>query len=256
MTECFGFDNEGSENYEGTIDVSIARMPKISLTSIEFQPSANWLQRLAIATRKRHFTLAEDWQVAFCRIKSTDRLNGFVTIPREYQNEELEYDGASVPLPWLISFLSIGTLRPLGVMLIPSIVHDFAFQFGVLLVAETPDATPEPIKIERHEADDLFYDMIRTLNGDILTATLAHLAVRLGWPFVRYSGKLRGGKPPIAAYLAVIFVLILAAAVSGVLIVSLGWVEAIAWIAGALLGSYFLAWSCTCLVLQALKKSD
>ncbi len=36
------------------------------------------------------------------------------------------FDGASVPRPWLVTAVGGGILRPLGVMLIASIIHDFA----------------------------------------------------------------------------------------------------------------------------------
>ena len=156
--------------------------------------------RLSVATQKRRFTLAEDWEIEFQNISAPTELNATVVIPREHHGEVVDYDGASVPMPWLVSFISMGALRPLGVMLIPSIVHDFAFRFGELVVKDRDDGTLRVVRIERHDSDKLFYNMIRTVNGDVVTATLAWLAVRLGWLFgVRYDGKRFGGRPPLKA---------------------------------------------------------
>lgn len=245
----FRFEGDKSETYEGNIDISFPKVPVILLTSIEFRKNASWLERFAVATQKRTFTLAEDWKIGFDRIKPPSGLNGVVTIPVKHNNEDMTYDGASVPFPWLVSLLSIGALRPLGVLLIPSIVHDFAFRFGELLVAPDAESAPQVLKIERDEADALFYNMIRTLNGDILTAMLAWLAVRIGWVFVRYNGKRFGGKPPL---------FILLAATVGLLgggfgvyrlaqIIGSGWTLAIFAIA------YLLTWLGTILVLKVTK---
>jgi hypothetical protein len=57
-------------------------------------------------------------------------LAGEIIIPQKVEGHLFELDGASIPLPWLVSLLTIGILRPLGVLLIASIVHDFAFRHG------------------------------------------------------------------------------------------------------------------------------
>ncbi|MEL6110609.1 MAG: DUF1353 domain-containing protein [Planctomycetota bacterium] len=234
----FRFDGPESENYSGNIDVSIPNVPTIRLISIEFRENAGWLERLASATQKRKFALAEPWKVGLNRIEAPVELNGVVTIPVRYREELLKYDGASVPIPWLISFLSIGALRPLGVLLIPSIVHDFAFRFGELLVAPDYEQTPQVLKIERHEADLLFYNMIRSLNGDVLTASLAWVAVRLGWPVVPYNGKRGGGEWPTLVYVCTVIGLLFGGALLYGSVVTFGWRCTI----GPIIGVYILLW--------------
>ncbi|MGD1849390.1 MAG: DUF1353 domain-containing protein [Cyanophyceae cyanobacterium] len=106
-------------------------------------------------------------------------------------------DGASVPLPWLFSFLSLGLLRPLGVMLTASIIHDFAFEYGGLLYKVQDESQDEEQvvfrSVNRDCADQVFHDLIVTVNAMPITAFLAWIAVRLGWYFVRYDGKRKGG---------------------------------------------------------------
>lgn len=195
----YKFESNDAEFYDGPLQISLAQIPAVRLRSIELPPNAGPLQKFTVATQKRQFTLAEDWKISIDGIDCPGDLNGVITIPaRGPGGKEHRFDGASVPLPWLISFLSIGALRPLGVMLIPSLVHDYAFMYGELLVAPTPEEEAQPVPLQRHEADNLFYGMIRTFNGDPITAWLAYLAVRLGWILrVKYNGRLRGGRFPI-----------------------------------------------------------
>lgn len=245
----FRFDGPESENYSGNIDVSIPKMPTIQLVSIEFRENAGWLERLTLATQKRRFALAEDWKIGLNRIDSPVELNGVVTIPVRHREELIDYDGASVPIPWLISFLSIGALRPLGVLLIPSIIHDFAFRFGELYVASDYQQTPQVLKIERHEADLLFYNMIRTLNGDILTASLAWVAVRLGWPLVEYNGKRGGGEWPILVYVCTVIGLLFGGALVYGSVSTFGWW----WTVLPIIGLYVFTWVCTLVVPKVIR---
>ncbi len=187
-----------SEKYCGPLEIEIDEIPSVKLQSIELPSDASAFRKFAIGTRKRKFILTEDWKISVKGMDTSTSLDGVITIPAERNGEQIRFDGASVPFPWLISFLSIGSLRPLGVMLIPSIVHDYAFMFGELLVSKTKDEAPVRVEVKRHDADTLFYRMIKTFNGDPVTARLAYVAVRLGWLFgVKYNGYGRGGKPPI-----------------------------------------------------------
>ena len=191
-------ESSASEKYSGPLEIEIDEIPSVKLQSIELPSDASAFRKFAIGTKKREFILTEDWKISVKGMDASTGLDGVITIPAKRNGEQIRFDGASVPVPWLISFLSIGSLRPLGVMLIPSIVHDHAFMFGELLVSKTKDDAPVRVEVKRHDADTLFYRMIKTFNGDPVTAWLAYGAVRLGWLFgVKYNGHRRGGKPPI-----------------------------------------------------------
>ena len=89
-------------------------------------------ERIRSAGRRRRFHLVEDWVVKVSCWRGGN-LAGKLVIPRKYKGHLQEFDGASVPCPWVVSALSWGIQRPLGVMLIASIIHDFAFAHGFLL---------------------------------------------------------------------------------------------------------------------------
>lgn len=173
------------------------------------------LDALRGASAKRYFCLEEDWIIKI-KVNSsqyddidTKNISGTILIPKFHPDSEakIKLDGASVPLPWLVSFLSFGILRPLGVMLTASIVHDFAFEYGCLYYCEEQNSI-QPRDIRRDLADQLFYDMIKTVNNMPLTAYIAWLAVRLGWFFVKYNNQAMGGKPPYKA-LSIVLLLVL-----------------------------------------------
>lgn len=185
------------ETYNGAIWVRFNCLPAINLVSVIVKKKANWFQRIAEATRRRFFTLDKDWHIELGRIGYKPELNGTVTIPRIVEGKPVVFDGASVPLPWLVSFLSLGILRPLGVMLIASILHDFAFKFGYLLVSSEEGLPPKKVYVERDDMDHLFRDIIGTVNQVAGVGWVAWFFVRLGWLFgVKYNGKFFGGKSP------------------------------------------------------------
>ena len=122
--------------------------------------------------------------------------------------EDNIFDGASIPFPWLVSYLSFGVLRPLGILLSASVVHDFAFQFGYLPVIKNGKSKNVPV--QRHDADELLRLVTQTLNGSNVFSRIAWHAVRLGWWGIKYAGQRFTGKPPI--YSTVLAVLSISAA--------------------------------------------
>ncbi|WP_299489118.1 DUF1353 domain-containing protein [Acaryochloris sp. IP29b_bin.137] len=167
------------------------------------------------ASARRLFCLENDWHLRI-QLRETEYdhcdLSGDIVIPVSFRQSLTLLDGASVPLPWLVSFLSFGLLRPLGVMLTASIVHDFAFQYGGLVYAHK-NGEREFRPVRRDLADKLFSNIIQSVNDMPITARLAWLAVRLGWFFVKYNGRSRGGKPPILATFVLIAILLCLAGV-------------------------------------------
>jgi hypothetical protein len=188
-----------AEAYRYPIDVKFDDIPSVRLKSIKPAKPPTLFERLLLATKPREFELDEDWCVRLDRVSYDERLNGSVRIPKNKDDEAIDFDGASVPFPWLVSFLTLGILRPLGVMLTASIVHDYAYKYGHL-----PKDDGSEVKLERDVADRLFRDMIATVNRLPLVAFIAWFAVRLGWPFVKYNGRTQGGKPPYMEYLSLL----------------------------------------------------
>lgn len=183
------------------ITVEFDAMPSVKIKSFQTVGETSLFERLAVATGVREFSLDSDWVLHTDGLKFSDKFNGTIKIPYSVSGaypapQEIIFDGASIPAPWLISFLTMGILRPLGVMLIGSIVHDFTYQFGYLELKQS-DGSFKPIIISRAESDQLFRDLISTVNKMTLIGFIGWIAVRLGWFFgVTYKEEKRGGKGP------------------------------------------------------------
>ena len=139
----------------------------------------------ALATRKRRFSLESNFEITIENF-SEKKLNGKLVIPAALESKTIEFDGASIPLPWLAAVLSSGVLRPLGAVLIPSIVHDYLFRRGEI------EVNGQLQQVDRETADQLFLLMFQTVSGMRLWPWVAWVAVRAGSPFIPYSGKTRG----------------------------------------------------------------
>jgi hypothetical protein len=183
------------ETYAGKFNIQFNDLPSIELKTIEPEPDARFLKRLAVASKRRVFYLTHDWEIDLDNVPYQPELNGTIQIPATVNGERLEFDGASIPFPWLVSLLTIGVLRPLGVMLLGSIIHDFAFKYGYLLVS-SKDQPRQKVFIERHIADALLRDIIATFNKMPSIAIIGWLFVRFGWIFVKYNNRRFGGRPP------------------------------------------------------------
>lgn len=193
------------EEYKGSISVKFEDIPPVRLQTIVADPELNLLERLALSTKRRLFTLHNDWVLDVDNVSYEPGLNGKIKIPAiDASGNEIVFDGASIPLPWLVSLLTIGILRPLGVMLIASIVHDYTYKFGHL---QKEDGTV--VEIERHIADRLFKDIIATVNKLPAVAYIAWFFVRIGWLKVKYNNMPRGGKAPFDEYFLLLALLLL-----------------------------------------------
>ena len=119
--------------YNGpVISVTFTTLPNLKPRLL---PTRNrWLlSRFLGARARRDFEIAADWVIEITSQGIPSPLAplcGVIVIPA---STIATYDGASVPLPWTVTFLSLGTLRPLGVLLTASIVHDYAFRYGGLV---------------------------------------------------------------------------------------------------------------------------
>lgn len=212
------------ETHNGSIDVAFDGMPSIRLETYQAPAGAGFLQRLALATRRRRFSLRENWHITLDDVDFFRDLNGVVEVPAKHSDKQsIIFDGASIPFPWLISLLTVGILRPLGVMLVGSILHDYAYQYGSLRVSRSGGAY-EQVPLTRDRADRLFRDVVGTVNELPMVGYIAWFAVRIGWLWVRYNGKRFGGKPPIAEYALLLVIL----GVLSWLLMSLGLVKLLA----------------------------
>ena len=126
----------------------------------------------------RSWELGQDWLYT---LPSGDR----VKIPKAF-----EFDGPSVPRPfWAI-------LSPVGLLLIPGLVHDYSYQFGKLLQVQ-PDGSETDYHTDwkRADWDRLFYDVGLQVNGIWLLSFIAWLGVRVGgrgiWCRHRETDRLR-----------------------------------------------------------------
>lgn len=184
------------EKYEGSISVKFDEMPHIDLQSVIPDENANLLQRLSLASKRRFFLLQKNWEVELDKVDYQPELNGKLTIPKAVEGKPLVFDGASIPLPWFVSLITIGILRPMGVMLTASIIHDFVYRHGYLLVSKNGQAQNKVI-VERHVADLLLRDIIGTINRMPKVGYIGWFFVRVGWVFVKYNNRHFGGSPPI-----------------------------------------------------------
>ncbi len=182
------------EEYRRNLYIQFEELPPIELKTVKPDHNTGFFERLALASKRRLFSLKKDWKFQLGEIDYQSDMNGRVIIPREVDGKKIYYDGATIPFPWLVSLLTIGILRPLGVMLIGSIVHDFAYRHGYLLL-EKEDKTHQ-YSIERHVADRLLRDIIATVNNMPVIAFFGWLFVRFGWLFVRYNNQRFGGRVP------------------------------------------------------------
>jgi uncharacterized protein DUF1353 len=195
------------EEHRGSINLRFKGMPSIQLESYLPGHNAGVLERLSIATGRRRFTLKDDWSIELNDIGYENELNGTIVIPRSDKNFNPNvFDGASIPVPWLVSLLTIGILRPLGVTLVGSIVHDYAYKYGYLKVKKNSSEIKN-VEIDRHKADKLFRDIIGTVNRLPIVGYIAWLAVRIGWLWVPYSGKRYTGRIPYFEYAFVVVIL-------------------------------------------------
>ena len=202
--------------YRGEIILRISELPSLKPRVLPTRSRSRW-RRFIEAGQRRTFNLTKNFYLEVEGEALPPGIEGCIVIPPAgnmlrsergeesfNENRELEqvgdveaniFDGASIPFPWLVSYLSFGVLRPLGILLSASVVHDFAFQFGYLPVLKNGKC--KHIPLQRHEADELFRLITQTLNGSNVFSRLAWHAVRLGWWGITYAGQKFTGKPPV-----------------------------------------------------------
>ena len=149
-----------TETYEqpGYGRVTFERMPEVEL------------MRLTEATARRELRLSSDWTAHI----QTQWLNVEIVVP-----SGTVFDGGSIPCFPLVSFLTGSVLRPLGVILVPALVHDYLYECGGRL--PLPFYSEAANRLTRKRADELLRIMFITMNPrQSWCGHLVYHAVRLG----------------------------------------------------------------------------
>lgn len=204
------------KEYRSEITLRVSELPALMPRVLPTRSRSRW-RRFIEAGQRRTFNLSKNFYIEVEGDALPSGLEGRIVIPptgkmtsTESGREPLDgsdgseqsgtaqanvFDGASIPLPWLVSYLSFGVLRPLGILLSASVVHDFAYQFGYLLIEKNGQCKQVPV--QRHDADELFRLITQTLNGSNFFSRLAWHSVRVGWWAIKYSGQRFTGEPPV-----------------------------------------------------------
>lgn len=186
--KCFHFENIAS----------------LKVECIELHTDQDLRRTVHAAGQSREYSLIEDWLLNVQNYR-VEKLNGVIKIPKGNDGKQLIFDGASIPMPWIFSAITFGIARPMGVMMTPSIIHDFAYEHGYLFIKSKDHNNFEKVELERHEADDLFCDLMTEITNMPNTSRLGWMVLRTGWFFVDYAGKKRGGRKPHVEIAPLIF---------------------------------------------------
>lgn len=143
----------------------MSEMPKLQPVRIDMEgiyPIRMWRWLAYI----REWVLLEDWYFILPDKKTK------IVIPAGF-----DFDGASIPRP----FWSI--LSPVGLLLIPGLVHDYAYRHAELIqVTEDGNRIPYKPDADRAYWDRLFKDISIAVNGFAITTLIAWLVLKLlGW---------------------------------------------------------------------------
>lgn len=187
-------------------------MPKVKPKLIPTQGLALPNRAWAVLTSVRRWEMAEDWEF---------KLHNGVTvvIPKGF-----EFDGASIPKPvyflagiaFLLFFIGVEIsaglslfmaalfmsagliLSPVGIMLIPGIIHDFAYAYGYLWKVNENDVAHSVVKYKyadgkRLDWDELFFQTNLQVNGaiyaDFIAAALLKMFGGFAWTNARNTIK-------------------------------------------------------------------
>ena len=152
-------------------------MPTLTPVSIPTYKGKNTWERLVIWWKaRRKFRLLSDWEIPV-----SDDFS--ILIPAGFM-----FDGASVPrLMW------VGA-SPFGILMIPALVHDYAYEFNYLILrSHQGDFYDKKVdKKTRKYWDDVFLKMCLDINRVNFVSKIAYFMVRIGgWVGWRSFRKLR-----------------------------------------------------------------
>lgn len=142
-------------------------MPKLEPLPIKTKGQTHWVRIKNWLTGIRKWKLVEDWCYT---LPSGEK----VVVPKEFI-----FDGASIPRPlW-------GLLSPTGLLLIPGLIHDFAYRYDYLWQV-TQDSNGDQ-QLEKYKQcagrqcwDKVFLDVGEDVNGMKILDKLAWFALLIG----------------------------------------------------------------------------
>ena len=140
------------------------KMPQLKPIPIPTKNQEHWFLRVLVWIFDiRKWELMEDWHY---QLEDGAR----IVVPKEFI-----FDGASIPRPlWAL-------LSPVGLLLIPGLIHDYAYQYDKLLQI---DANGEKIPYNegsgREYWDELFYKVSLEVNGLPIMSLIAWFALFIG----------------------------------------------------------------------------
>ena len=135
----------------------------------------------------RKWRVMEDWCYPLRKDGKTIKL----IVPKGF-----DFDGASIPrLLWFF-------LNPTGLLLIPGLIHDYAYRYDQMWQLDANGkiiAFPKPPKNGKCYWDNLFYEIGRQVNGFWLLDALAWMGVVFGGgtTWRKHRKKRKAGKNPI-----------------------------------------------------------
>ena len=152
-------------------------MPQLRPIPIHTKNQKHWLLRVMVWIFEiRKWELMEDWHYQLDK-------DVIIVVPKEF-----EFDGASIPRPlWAL-------LSPVGLLMIPGLIHDYAYQHNELLQL---DANGDKIPYKKGSGkdfwDDLFFKVSIEVNGLPVLSLIAWFALFVGgW---KAWNKHEGGRP-------------------------------------------------------------
>jgi len=136
-------------------------MPKLIPLPIKTKGKKCFKRVWAWITEVRSWELAENWEYNF--------EGQCIVIPKGFK-----FDGASIPRPlW-------GVLSPIGLLLIPGLIHDFGYRYDYLWIKDSNEELGyKKVKIKdgQKKWDAMFYRVGKKVNGMQLINGLAWTAL-------------------------------------------------------------------------------
>lgn len=184
--------------------------PKIELTQLMLHSIKSEVDRIALNTACRRFTLRENWSMTIGEFKANEELNGEIIIPQKVDNKLVIFSGINHVGDWFFNIFTIGLLHPMGNLLAASIIHEFLYNYGFILIKD--GETMKQVEVSRDDADKLYRDIVKAKTGSSFVSLIALFPVRLSWLFGKqYNGGSFNGTPPILAVsilLAILFIVL------------------------------------------------
>jgi hypothetical protein len=162
--------------------VNLSQMPLLRPVPIPTKNRSFFMRILVWIYDVRKWELAENWEY---QLNPGER----IIIPEGFQ-----FDGASIPrVLWAF-------LNPIGLLLIPGLIHDYGYRYEQLWKID--ESSMEPVSYMKGENktqwDQLFWRVGKQVNGTKIINLLAFLAVYLGGYGAWKNNRKRAEQEPIS----------------------------------------------------------